>query len=134
MKYIIYFFLLFTVSLQAKIKLVATHPNIKHIADRIAKDKIESYSMIRGVDDPHFIMTRPDYLVKLNQADIFCMIGLDLEIGWVPLLLQQSRNIKIQKGQPGFCDTSVGVKILGEPTIMLDRSMEDMHIYGNPHY
>ncbi len=134
MKYIICFFLLFTISLQAKLKFVASHPNIKYIADRIGRERIDSYAMIRGVDDPHFVMTRPDFLVKLNQADIFCMIGLDLEIGWVPLLLQQSRNIKIQKGQPGFCDTSVGVKILGEPTIMLDRSMGDMHIYGNPHY
>jgi zinc/manganese transport system substrate-binding protein len=120
--------------LEAKVKLVATTPTIKYIADQIGKEKIESIAMIRGFDDPHFVMTRPDFLVKLNQADIFCQIGLDLEIGWVPLLLQQSRNIKIQKGQPGYCDTSVGVKILGEPTVMMDRSMGDMHIYGNPHY
>jgi zinc/manganese transport system substrate-binding protein len=132
--FILILFTFFTFSLQAKLNLVASHPNIKYIADQIGQDKIESYSMIRGVDDPHFVMTRPDLIVKLNKADIFCTIGLDLEVGWVPLLLQQSRNIRIQKGQPGYCDTSVGIKVLGEPTIMLDRSMGDMHIYGNPHY
>jgi zinc/manganese transport system substrate-binding protein len=79
-------------------------------------------------------MTRPDFLVKLNNADILCVIGLDLEIGWIPVLQQQSRNMKIQKGQIGYCDTSVGIKVLGEPTMMVDRSMGDMHIYGNPHY
>ncbi|MCB1178531.1 MAG: zinc ABC transporter substrate-binding protein [Leptospiraceae bacterium] len=133
-KYLILLIILLSFQLEAKVKLVATTTTIKYIADQIGKSKIESISMIRGVDDPHFVMTRPDFLVKLNQADIFCQIGLDLEIGWAPLLLQQSRNIKIQKGQPGYCDTSVGIKILGEPTVMMDRSMGDMHIYGNPHF
>lgn len=130
----ILFFTILSVRVEAKVKFVTSHPNIKYIADQIGKEKIDSFAMIRGVDDPHFVMTRPDFLVRLNQADVFCMIGLDLEIGWVPLLLQQSRNIRIQKGQPGYCDTSVGIKILGEPTVMMDRSMGDMHIYGNPHY
>ncbi|WP_411824915.1 metal ABC transporter substrate-binding protein [Leptospira sp. 'Mane'] len=120
--------------LQAKVSLVATTTDIKYIAEQIAGDRAEIYGMIRGVDDPHFIMTRPDFLVRLNQADVLCVVGLDLEVGWVPFLQQQSRNIKIQKGQPGYCDTSVQVKILGEPTVMMDRSMGDMHIYGNPHF
>jgi zinc/manganese transport system substrate-binding protein len=121
-------------SLDAQVKVVTTTTDLKDIAQQIGKDKVEVYSMIRGIDDPHFVMTRPDFLVKLNKADVFCQIGLDLEIGWVPLLLQQARNIKIQKGQPGFCDTSSGIKILGEPTTTVDRSMGDIHIYGNPHY
>ena len=121
-------------SLEAKISIVTTTTNLKYIAEQIGKENVEVYSMIRGFDDPHFVMTRPDFLVKLNTADILCVIGLDLEIGWVPLLLQQSRNMKIQKGQIGYCDTSVGIKVLGEPTMMIDRSMGDMHIYGNPHY
>ncbi|TGL55879.1 zinc ABC transporter substrate-binding protein [Leptospira ognonensis] len=128
--------LLFFVSLnlEAKVSLVATLTDIKYLAEQIAGDRAEVYGMIRGTDDPHFVMTRPDFLVKLNEADVLCVIGLDLEVGWVPYLQQQSRNVKIQKGQPGYCDTSVGVKILGEPTVMMDRSMGDMHIYGNPHY
>ncbi len=124
----------FSNRLESKISIVTTTTNIKYIAEQIGKDNVEVYSMIRGFDDPHFVMTRPDFLVKLNNADIICVIGLDLEVGWMPILLQQSRNMKIQKGQSGYCDTSVGIKVLGEPTMMVDRSMGDMHIYGNPHY
>lgn len=107
---------------------------MRYVAEEIGGDKVEVESMIRGFDDPHYVMTRPDFLMKLNNADIFCMIGLDLEIGWAPLLIEQSRNMKIQKGQAGYCDASVGINILGKPVINVDRSMGDIHIYGNPHY
>jgi zinc/manganese transport system substrate-binding protein len=127
-------FILSTVNLDAKVSLVASLADVKYLAEQIAGDKADVYGMIRGTDDPHFVMTRPDFLVKLNEADVLCIVGLDLEVGWVPYLQQQSRNIKIQKGQPGYCDTSFGVKILGEPSVMMDRSMGDMHIYGNPHF
>ncbi len=130
----IVFFLWILTPLESKISIVTTTTNTKYLAEQIGKDNVEVYSMIRGFDDPHFVMTRPDFLVKLNNADILCVIGLDLEIGWIPVLQQQSRNMKIQKGQIGYCDTSVGIKVLGEPTMMVDRSMGDMHIYGNPHY
>ncbi|MDZ4727506.1 MAG: metal ABC transporter substrate-binding protein [Leptospira sp.] len=124
----------FTESIQAKVSLVASITDIRYIAEQVAGDRADVYGMIRGTDDPHFVMTRPDFIVKLNEADILCVIGLDMEVGWIPYLQQQSRNVKIQKGQPGYCDTSFGIKILGEPAVMMDRSMGDMHIYGNPHY
>lgn len=128
------FVFLISSPISAKVSLVASISDIKYIAEQIAGDRADVYGMIRGVDDPHFVMTRPDFLVKLSEADVLCVVGLDLEVGWIPYLQQQSRNMKIQKGQPGYCDTSFGVKILGEPTVMMDRSMGDMHIYGNPHY
>ncbi|MCG6148463.1 metal ABC transporter substrate-binding protein [Leptospira levettii] len=131
---ILFFVFLFTSPVFGKVSLVASISDIKYIAEQVAGDRADVYGMIRGVDDPHFVMTRPDFLVKLSEADVLCVVGLDLEIGWIPYLQQQSRNMKIQKGQPGYCDTSFGVKILGEPTVMMDRSMGDMHIYGNPHY
>lgn len=121
-------------SVFAEMNVITTVTDLRYIAEQIGKNKIKVESMIRGFDDPHFVMTRPDFLVKLSEADIFCQVGLDLEIGWAPLLLQQSRNIKIQKGQNGFCDASVGINILGKPTVQVDRSMGDMHIFGNPHY
>lgn len=127
-------FALFSLPVQAKVSMVTTITDLKYIAEQIGGEYVDVYSMTRGFDDPHFVMTRPDFLVKLNKADILCVVGLDLETGWIPALMQQSRNVKIQKGQPGYCDASVGVKILGEPTVMVDRSMGDMHIYGNPHY
>ncbi len=126
--------LILSFSIQAKINVVTTTSDLKYIAEQIGKDKVNVHAMIRGFDDPHFVMTRPNYILMLNDADVFCEIGLDLEIGWSPLLLEQSRNIKIQKGQPGYCDASVGINILGKPTYMVDRSMGDLHIYGNPHY
>ncbi|NCN08821.1 MAG: zinc ABC transporter substrate-binding protein [Leptospira sp.] len=117
-----------------KVKIVVTTTDLKYLAEQIGAEKVEVESMIRGFDDPHFVMTRPDFLIKMNKADMFCMIGLDLEIGWVPLLLEQSRNISIQKGQNGYCDASIGINILGKPNVAVDRSMGDLHIYGNPHY
>jgi zinc/manganese transport system substrate-binding protein len=126
--------ILFPAFLGAKVSVVTTITDLKYIAEQIGGERADVYGMIRGIDDPHFVMTRPDFLVKLNDADVLCVVGLDLEVGWIPAIQQQSRNVKIQKGQPGYCDTSFGVKILGEPTVMMDRSMGDMHIYGNPHF
>lgn len=122
------------VQIFAKLNVVATTTDLAYIAKQIGKDKVEVSNLIRGFDDPHFVMTRPDFIIKLNRADVFIQVGLDLEIGWAPTLLQQSRNIRIQKGQPGYCDASATIKILGEPMTSVDRSMGDMHIYGNPHY
>lgn len=133
--YFIYAYLLLSsFSLFAETNIITTVTDLRYFAEQIGKNKVKVESMIRGFDDPHFVMTRPDFLVKLSEAEIFCQVGLDLEIAWAPLLLQQSRNIKIQKGQNGFCDASVGINILGKPTVQVDRSMGDMHIFGNPHY
>jgi zinc/manganese transport system substrate-binding protein len=132
---IIYAYLLLSsISLLAETNIITTVTDLRYFAEQIGKNKVKVESMIRGFDDPHFVMTRPDFLVKLSEAEIFCQVGLDLEIAWAPLLLQQSRNVKIQKGQNGFCDASVGINILGKPTVQVDRSMGDMHIFGNPHY
>ncbi|WCL48357.1 metal ABC transporter substrate-binding protein [Leptospira sp. GIMC2001] len=116
------------------LNVVTTSTDLRYIASQVGGNRVNVISLIRGFDDPHFVMTRPDFLVKLNRADVFCMVGLDLEVGWVPLILEQSRNSSIQKGQNGYCDASVGIKILGKPTMQVDRSMGDMHIFGNPHY
>jgi zinc/manganese transport system substrate-binding protein len=123
-----------TIYSKDQLKIVTTSTDLGYIAEQVGKEKVQVTSLIRGFDDPHFVMTRPDFIIKLNRADVFCLVGLDLEIGWAPYLLEQSRNSTIQKGQKGYCDTSIGIKILGKPTVQVDRSMGDMHIYGNPHY
>lgn len=132
--YFVFLFMVFSESIFSQIRFVTTTADLKYIADEIGKEKVMTESLIRGFDDPHYVLTRPDFLVKLNKADAFCEIGLDLEIGWSPILLQQSRNLKIQKGQNGYCDASVGINVLGKPTTKVDRSMGDMHVFGNPHY
>ncbi len=117
-----------------KIKVVTTTTDLADLARSVGGDKVEVTGLLSGSQDPHYMEPRPDFIVKMNRADVFAEIGMDLEIGWSPVLLSQARNPKIQKGQPGYCDASVGVRILEKPTGPVDRSRGDIHIYGNPHY
>jgi ABC-type Zn uptake system ZnuABC Zn-binding protein ZnuA len=87
----------------------------------------------KGYQDPHFIDAKPSYLVRLQKADLFVMVGMDLERGWAPSLLTNSRNGAIQKGARGYVDASVGIDKLQIPS-GADRSMGDIHPFGNPHY
>lgn len=125
---------LFPFALFSKVKIVTTLTVLKYIAEQVGGDKVIVEALIPGDLDPHFADARPDYILKLNQADILVYIGMDLEIGWLPKLIEQSRNPKIYLGKPGNCDVSKGVYVLEKPTKQVDRSMGDIHIYGNPHY
>ncbi|MFN3603720.1 MAG: metal ABC transporter substrate-binding protein [Leptonema sp. (in: bacteria)] len=131
---IIFISILIPISLESKIKVVTTLTVLKYISEQIGNDKVTVESLLPGDIDPHFADARPDYVLKLNQADILVYIGLDLEIGWLPRLVEQSRNPKIYLGNPGNCNASKGVYILEKPTTQVDRSLGDIHIYGNPHY
>ncbi|GIX42322.1 MAG: adhesin [Leptospiraceae bacterium] len=121
-------------SIYAQIKVVTTLTVLKYITQEIGKEKVNVESLIPGDVDPHFADARPDYILKLNQADLLVYIGMDLEIGWLPKLVEQSRNPKIYLGNPGNCDVSKGIHVLEKPSGKIDRSMGDIHIYGNPHY
>ncbi|MFW7379312.1 MAG: metal ABC transporter substrate-binding protein [Oligoflexus sp.] len=118
----------------AKPKLVATSSDLASIAQFIGGDLIEVEGLIDGNTDLHYVSARPDFIRKVNQADIFVFVGLDLEVGWVPLLLRQSRNAKIQAGGAGYVDASQGIQALGAASGTVDRSMGDVHPQGNPHY
>ena len=87
-----------------------------------------------GYQDPHFVEPKPSFLLLLRNADLLEVVGLELEIGWLPPLLDQSRNTKIRPGAPGYLDVSQGVEILDRPTGAVNRSMGDVHPLGNPHY
>ncbi len=117
-----------------KIKVLTSVTDLAYFAQRIGGDRVQAESLVRGDQDPHFITARPDFILKASKADIFCQVGLDLEAGWLPVLFRQSRNPKILPGRPGFCDASAGVRILEKPEFKTDRSMGDIHLYGNPHY
>ncbi len=131
-------FIIFTIfyihPLLAKIKVVTTLTVLEYIAKQIGKDFISTESLLPGDIDPHFADARPDYILKLNKADILVYIGMDLEIGWLPKLIEQSRNPKIYTGEPGNCDVSKDILVLEKPQGSINRSMGDIHIYGNPHY
>lgn len=117
-----------------KIYVVTTTSDLAYFAEQVGGDRVKVDHLIEGYRDPHFIDARPDYILKASRADVYCEIGLDLEVGWSPVVIKQSRNSKIQTGAPGYCDASEGVHVKQVPTVKVNRSMGDMHVFGNPHY
>jgi zinc/manganese transport system substrate-binding protein len=104
------------------------------LARRVGGDKVTVDSLSHGYQDPHFVDAKPNLMVVLNRADLLIRVGLDLEIGWLPLLTQGSRNDRIQPGQPGDLDVSTLIEVLDVPQVKVTRAMGDIHPGGNPHY
>lgn len=117
----------------AAVRVVATTTDLAAIAREVGGDRVEVLSIAAGFQDPHFVDAKPSLLLKLQRADLFVQVGLELEIGWAPGLLSNARNAGILPGAPGFVDASAGVARLQVPTAV-DRSAGDIHPYGNPHY
>ena len=113
--------------------VVTTTQDLASIAAEIAGDRARVESLTKGYQDPHFVDAKPSLLVKLRKADLFVEVGRDLEVGWVPGLLQSARNSRIQAGGPGFVDASAGVAIL-EQGAKVGREQGDVHPLGNPHH
>src|SRR4051812_27607279 len=98
------------------IKVVTTLQDLKSITEMIGGDKVEVFSIATGYQNPHFVDPKPSYIIKLSTADLFVTVGLDLEAGWSPSLLASSRNPKIQRGNPGYVDASIGVPLMQVPS------------------
>lgn len=118
----------------AKLNVVTTIPDLAAIAQEIGGDKITVKSIARGDEDPHFLEPKPSYILIVNHADLLIEVGLQLEIGWLPVLITQSRNPKIQTGMHGRMDASEKIPLLEIPVGAIDRSQGDVHPDGNPHY
>jgi zinc/manganese transport system substrate-binding protein len=118
----------------AKLTVVTTTSDLASITQAVGGDYVTVTSVARGYQDPHFVEAKPSFLLLLRKADLLAVIGLDLEIGWLPALIDQSRNAKIRPGSAGYLDVSRGVEILDRPTGPVNRSMGDVHPMGNPHY
>jgi zinc/manganese transport system substrate-binding protein len=121
-------------ALSAKVNVVSTLQDFASIADAVGGDRVETFALAKGYQDPHFVDAKPSFIVRLSKADLLIAAGLELEIGYVPPLLDQSRNPKIHPGNPGYLDASAGCDILQRPTGQVTRAMGDVHPYGNPHY
>ena len=117
----------------ANIRVVTSLTDLKSITELVGGDKVDVFAIATGFQNPHFVDPKPSYILKLSRADMFVTIGLDLEIGWVPPLLNSARNANILKGAPGYVDASVNVPLLQVPS-SINRGEGDIHIYGNPHY
>lgn len=118
----------------AKLNVMTTTEDLAAIAREIGGDKISVDSIAKGYQDPHFVEPKPSFLLKLQKADLLAVVGLQLEIGWLPPLQTQSRNAKIQVGGPGYLDMSQFCQILEIPQGQVTRAMGDVHPLGNPHY
>ncbi len=116
------------------LKVVTTIETFADLARRVGGDKVSVESLSHGYQDPHFVEARPNLMVVLNRAELLVRVGLDLEIGWLPLLVQGARNERIQLGQAGDLDVSTLVEILDVPQVKISRAMGDIHPGGNPHY
>jgi ABC-type Zn uptake system ZnuABC Zn-binding protein ZnuA len=118
----------------AQLKVVTSTTDLSDIAKAVGGDKVKAVHIGEGYQDPHFIEAKPSFILQLRDADVFAFVGLDLEIGWMPLLLEGARNPKIMFGGPGYLDVSKVIPVLDVPRGNVDRSMGDVHPLGNPHY
>jgi ABC-type Zn uptake system ZnuABC Zn-binding protein ZnuA len=118
----------------APLKVIATSEDLASLAREVGGDRITVEALGKGFQDPHFVEPKPSFILKLVNADLLMLVGRDLEVGWLPPLITQSRNAKIQSGGRGYFDASLTVKILDVPTGQVTRAMGDVHPLGNPHY
>src|SRR6058998_293886 len=132
------FIALFTVSLsvhaEGKLNVVTTTEDLGSIAAEVGGDHISVDSIAKGYQDPHFVEAKPSFILKLQKADVLILVGRELEIGWLPPLIQQSRNSKVQVGAEGYLDASLQARILEVPQAQVTRAEGDVHPLGNPHY
>ena len=118
----------------ATIKVVATTQDLESLAREVGGDKVEVDSLARGYQDPHNVEPKPTFMIKLNKADLLIVVGRELEIGWLPPLINGARNPRIQPGADRYLDASLSAHILEIPTGQITRAMGDVHPQGNPHY
>jgi len=119
---------------QSKLNVIATTEDLASIGREVGGDRITIESIAKGYQDPHYVEAKPSFILKLQRADLLVVVGRELEIGWLPPLIQQSRNGKIQVGGEGYLDASLTAQILEIPNGNITRAMGDVHPLGNPHY
>src|SRR3984893_6892082 len=117
-----------------KLNLVTATTDMAALAQEVGGDRISVESIAKGYQDPHFVEAKPSFLLKLRQADLLIVVGLQLEIGWLPPLITQSGNARVQVGAGGYLDASQFAEILDIPTGTVTRAMGDVHPLGNPPY
>jgi zinc/manganese transport system substrate-binding protein len=116
----------------ADLSVFATVPEWGALAQELGGDKVRVYTATNALQDPHHVEARPSLIAKARGADLVVATGAELEIGWLPLVLQQAANPKVQPGRPGYFEAAAQVALLGKPT-RLDRAEGDVHPQGDPH-
>lgn len=123
-----------TETVWAQLNVVTTTEDIASLVRVVGSEWVNVKSLSRGYQDTHFVQAKPSLMVILHQADLLIYQGMELEVGWLPLLIRGARNPKVFLGQPGNLDLSLSIDPIEVPQGTLDRSMGDVHIFGNPHY
>lgn len=118
----------------APLRVFATTTDLGDIVRQVGGERVSVVEMVGGREDAHFAEAKPSFIKELSQADLFVEVGLELEVGYVPLLLDNARNARVLPGGAGFVDASRAIVPLDVPGGAVDRSMGDVHAYGSPHY
>jgi len=118
----------------ASLKVLATTEDLASLTREVGGDRVQVEALAKGYQDPHFVEAKPSFVLKLHAADLLVAVGREMEIGWLPALVNQSRNAKIQVGAAGYLDASLTAHILEIPQGQITRAMGDVHPFGNPHY
>ena len=115
-------------------KSVAAFPTWPAWSQAVGGDAVSTTAFAKGTEDPHFIEAKPSFVKALSQANLLVMLGVEMEAGWSPVVLQSARNSAVASGAAGYLDASRAIRLLDVPTGVIDRSMGDVHPGGNPHY
>src|SRR5438477_10184980 len=115
-----------------KINVITATTDLAALTQEVGGDKVDVESIAKGYQDPHYVEAKPSFLLKLRHADLLVVVGLALEIGWLPPLITQSGNPKIQPAAVGYLDASQFSEILEKPTGLISRAQGDVHPLGNP--
>src|SRR2546425_803625 len=126
--------LLATAPAYADLKVATSLTDLASVAQLVGGKHVSAQSLCRGYEDPHFVPAKPSLMKSIQHADVFVSTGLELDGGWLPLVLPGSRNPRIQPGTKGFVDASQGVDVLEKPVGTVSRAEGDIHPFGNPHY
>jgi len=118
----------------ADLKVATSLTDLASVAQFVGGKHVTVQSLCRGFEDPHFVPAKPSLMKAIQHADVYISTGLELDNGWLPLVLPGSRNPKIQHGAKGFIDASDGVQVLEKPSGTVSRAEGDIHPLGNPHY
>lgn len=118
----------------AQLRVVTSTTDLAAIAEDVGGKLVRVTHISEGYQDPHFAEAKPSFVLQMRKADVFAFVGLDLEIGWMSLLVDGSRNPKVRPGGSGYVDVSKAIDVLDQARGPVDRSMGDVHAQGNPHY
>src|SRR5258705_6293327 len=140
MKSLVRFLIVLTVGMAvaapayADLNVATSLTDLASVAQFVGGNHVKAKSLSQGFQDPHFVPAKPSLMKAIQHADVFISTGLELDGGWLPLVLPGSRNPKIQPGAKGFVDASEGVEVLEKPSGTVSRAEGDVHPLGNPHY